>query len=163
VAAALRVARYPAVRAELESLRARTRSAALLPQLSLRASHSTDQTLRLTPTLDAPDRFSQSGGAGVVLEARLSWQLDRLIYDKDELSVLRIGAERANAAGKLVAEVLAQIFAWNRAMRRQREPGLDDEAREEAQVAALEAELRLDVLTDGWFGERARSRWRSER
>jgi hypothetical protein len=153
VAAALRHARFRSVREQLESLRARARSSALLPELSFRASHSTDQSLRLTPTLDEPDRYTQSGGAGVVLEGRLGWQLDRVLYDRDELSVLRVEAERASAAGKLAREVLDALFAWHRAESRKGDPSLEPEAREAAAVAALEAEITLDVLTGGWFTE----------
>src|SRR5690349_18079499 len=80
VARALEVAGHPGARRGLASLSSRVRTAALLPQLTVRALRTTDQALRLSPTLDEPDRYSESGGAGLWLEARLTWQLDRLVY-----------------------------------------------------------------------------------
>lgn len=151
VRAALRAGGFPERWALLGSLSARAKSAALLPDLSLRVARSTDQSLRLSPTLDDPARYSEAGGAGVTLEARATWHLDRLLFDGQELAVERLRSERAEAAGKLCGRVLDLLFTWQRAVARDEDPGLSDDERREALLRRIEAEVRLDVLTQGWF------------
>lgn len=153
---ALRAARFPERRVELSSLSSRARSAAVLPEVWLRASRSTDQSLRLTPTLDDPARYSEAGGAGVWLEARLVWHLDRLVFDRDELSVARLASEQRDAAAKLSARVLGALFDWQRARATEEDPAALPDDRDAAFFKRTEAEILLDVLTAGWFGRQLR-------
>lgn len=149
---ALVVAGYGATGRRLDSLSARARSSATLPEVRLRAARSTDETLRLAPTTTDPYRYTQAGGASLWFEARLSWRLDRLVFAKEELAVERLRRERDQARMALVQKVLAALFTWQRAELRRADPELPPEERALAAVDALEAELTLDVLTDGWFG-----------
>src|SRR6185436_1363756 len=95
VAAALRAAGNAETRRALASMAARTRSAALLPELSVRAARSTDDSLRLSPTVDDPYRYTALGGAGTWLDARLAWHFDRLLFDRDEIAVERLRREHS--------------------------------------------------------------------
>lgn len=61
------------------------------------------------------------------------------------------------ARAALARQVLAALVAWQRAALRSADPDADDAGRAEALVAAVEAEITLDLLTDGWFTGRVRS------
>jgi hypothetical protein len=157
IAAALRASGYPEARRDLASMATRARTSAALPELWLRASRSTDQSLRLSPTVDDPAHYSELGGAGVLLEARLIWHLDRLAFDRDELSVERLKNDRADAAAKLSQRVLETLFAWQKASLLAEDPNTLPEDRDAAVLKKLETEVTLDVLTAGWFGMRGGS------
>ncbi|HEX3854782.1 MAG TPA: hypothetical protein VHW01_27665, partial [Polyangiaceae bacterium] len=77
---ALVSAGYIDARTRLTSLSGRSRSSAALPELRLRATRTTGQTLRLTPTTDDPYRYSTAGASELAFEARLTWHLDRLVF-----------------------------------------------------------------------------------
>jgi hypothetical protein len=104
--------------------------------------------------VDDPAHYSELGGAGVLLEARLIWHLDRLAFDRDELSVERLKVDRAEAAAKLSQRVLETLFAWQKASLVAEDPNALPEDRDAAALGKLEAEVTLDVLTAGWFGTR---------
>ena len=123
----------------------------LAPELSLRALRSMTDSLSLTPTADDPSHYSLLGGAGLVLEARLAWHLDRLIYGHDEVIVARLRDARSDAAERLAARVLSVLFAWQRSGLRASDTTLLADERDEAALAHAEAEVTLDVLTGGWF------------
>lgn len=142
----------------LDSLAARSRSAAALPALWLRAARSTDTSLRLSPTLSDPERYTETGGADLWLEAKLSWDLDRLLFSADELAVERLRHQRAEDRARLVVRVLDALFSWHRARVEALRSELLPEEHLEALLQQMEAELTLDVLTDGWFSEQARAR-----
>ena len=150
---ALRAAGFPEWRARLYSLTSRARSSAILPTLRLRAARTTDESLRLTPTIDDPYRYTQAGGASLLFEARLDWKLDRLIFADEELGVERLQNDRANAEARLADRVLKLLVAWQRARLRVGDTSLEPERRALAALEALEAEIHLDLLTDGWFSE----------
>jgi hypothetical protein len=148
---ALHAAGFPAGRARLQSLKNRARSSAILPTLRLRAARTTDESLRLTPTLDDPYRYTQAGGTSLLFEARLDWKLDRLIFADEELGVERLQNDRANAQARLVDRVLKLLVEWQRARVRAGDVSLEPEQRARASLEALEAEIYLDLLTNGWF------------
>jgi hypothetical protein len=150
---ALRTAGFPESRARLYSLKSRARSSAILPTLRLRAARTTDESLRLTPTIDDPYRYTQAGGASLLFEARLDWKLDRLVFADEELGVERLQNDRANAEARLADRVLKLLVAWQRGRLRAADPSLEPEQRALAGLEALEAEIYLDLLTDGWFSE----------
>jgi hypothetical protein len=150
---ALRAAGFPARRARLDSLLNRARSSALLPTLRLRAARTTDESLRLTPTIDDPYRYTQAGGASMLFEARLDWKLDRLLFADEELGIERLESDRVNAEARLADRVLKLLVVWQRGRLRAADASLEPEQRALAGLEALEAEIHLDLLTEGWFGE----------
>ena len=161
---ATRVAGLPLNTRRLDALSTRSRASAALPELKLRAAHSTDRSARYAPTLADPTRFTESGAAGLTLEARISWKLDRLLYASDELSIERIRQQRDAAAIKLTEQVLAHLFSWQRAQVELDRLGWDATFEAEANSEALsqrrEARIHLDILTDGWFGDALRHAFR---
>lgn len=135
----------------LDAMSRRARWSAALPEVTLRGGRTTDETLRLTPTSEEPFRYTQGGSATLVLEGRVRWQLDRLAFASEEIQIERLRAERRKARAELVREVVGELVKWGRARRALADDSLDDERRSAAELALLEAELRLDALTGGWF------------
>ena len=154
VAAAFRAAGSSAVREHIASMAARSRSSALLPDLSVRAARSTDDSLRSSPTLDDPYRYLSAGGAGLWIEARVTWRFDRLLFDRDEVAIERLRREYSSDLARLAAKVLDVLFTWQRASVRAEDPKASAEELEQATLARAEAEATLDLLTAGWFAER---------
>jgi hypothetical protein len=139
----------------LDGAAARARTSAALPELRLRAARSRDEALRLTPTTEDPYRFSLAGGTGTLLEAQATFRLNRLVFADEEVPLERVRLERERMNERLEARVTAAVVAWHRALSRER-AARDAEERGRASLARVDAEIALDVLTDGWFGGRVR-------
>ena len=147
------LAGHRAARVRLDGLVSRARAAAALPELRLRAARVTDESVRLSPTLDDPYRHTQAGGTNLLFEARATWKLDRLLFADEELAVERLRGEQARARGALAERVLKALFSWQRAELAARSPKADADERAKSRLLALEAELTLDMLTGGWFSD----------
>jgi hypothetical protein len=155
VRAALRYAHLADPEARVESIASRARTAALLPELRLRASRLIDESENLTPTEYDPTHRTASGGTSLWLEARATWRLDRLVFADEEVPLERVLRDRAEAQAKLATHVLSLLFAWQRSLGRAADPDRAPEERGTATLEAIEAEVTLDVVTNGWF-----TRWR---
>jgi hypothetical protein len=153
VRAALRAHDVALNRSELEGLGRRARFSAVLPELRLRVVGSNDQSQRLTPTIEDPERYTITGGNDLLLEASATWKLNRLVFADEEIAVERLVLEREKSVEKLSERVVERLFDWHRAFSRaaNAEPGSKAHGRFE--LERLEAEVELDVLTGGWFGE----------
>jgi hypothetical protein len=145
----------------LDSIVARARWSAVLPETRLRATKFDDQRLYTETTSDA-NRLRDSAGANLGLEARLTWRFDRLLYADDEPSFERMRLERHDTRARIAGRVLEALFHWHRALlelryaqaasREAREPpGQPSRDEVEAALRMMEAEATLDVLTAGWF------------
>jgi hypothetical protein len=138
--------------ARVESMISRARWSALLPETRLRAIRLLDERASSDVALSTDQqRLYDSASAGMSLEARLTWRLDRLIFADEEPSIERIRMDRHDARMRLAAKVLEALFQWQRAW--VEADGSPRGSREEleAVVKAVEAEAALDVLTAGWF------------
>jgi hypothetical protein len=151
VRAALRVRGELLAGDRLDGLAARSRASAALPELTLRAVRSTDESLRLSPSGTYVNDYTQTGGAGLLLEARATWKLDRLVFADEELRVERLRAQRERLADRVVAAVLKQLVTWQRARLHLLDPDLTPEEQLRLEVEQVEAESSLDVLTEGLF------------
>lgn len=149
--AASRSSQSQALDRRIASMATRSRWAASLPDVKLRAGTSLDESLRLTPTLTDPARFTQTGETDLWLEANLTWRLGRAAFHEAEIRIenMREGARKARRQRR--QQVLELLVEWQRQRDRRRSRWLTDEDREGAALAALAAQLRLDALTDGWF------------
>lgn len=145
----------------LDSIIARARWSAILPETRLRAIRYEDQRLYTDASADS-SRLRDTAGANVGLEARLTWRFDRLLYADDEPSFERMRLERHDARARIAARVLEALFHWHRAWldvrwaqaasREAHEaPGRPTRDEIEAGLRMMEAEATLDVLTGGWF------------
>jgi hypothetical protein len=150
VTRALRVARISDMRS-LDSLAARARASAALPELRLRGARSIDDSVRWSPTVADPYQTTRTGGVDWLIEARLAWRFDRLVFDDAEIQVERLRDQRREAQARLIERVLEALIAWHKARLGQRDPLLGEDELMLFVLQELEASARLDVLTRGWF------------
>jgi hypothetical protein len=159
VAEALRVQGGGVELRRLDGMAARSRASAGLPEVRLGAGTSRDESLRLTPTLADPARFTRDGGRDLWLEARLTWRLDGAIFARDEIAIMRLRAQQREEAARLTRGVLEALVAFERARLRLASTSAPPEEREAAVLVHFGAVAELDVLTDGWFSRQlARAR-----
>lgn len=140
---------------DLDGAGARARWSALLPEVRVRAARSRDDSLHLQPTLDDPYRYSTIGGDGLLMEAQLTFRLNRLVFADEEVALERLRIARERSGDDRTERVLSRLARWHRALSRERSLP-DDRARGVAELERLDAQMQLDVLTGGWFGERVR-------
>ena len=158
VAEALRVHGSAAELRRLDTMVSRSRAAASLPEVRLGAGTASDESLRLTPTVADPARFTRDGGRDVWLEARLTWRLDSAIFARDEIAIMRLRAQRQEESSRLAHDVLEALVEWRKAQLVQHSPLALPEERDAASIRQFGAVARLDVFTDGWFS-RYLERW----
>lgn len=151
VTAALRVLGSGAELRRLDSMATRSRASASLPEVRLGAGTSRDESLRLTPTLADPARFTRDGGRDLWFEARLAWRLDGALFSKEEIAIERLKAEHRQERARVTREVLEALLDWQRAGVALRTEHLLPEERDAALVKGLAAVARLDIATGGWF------------
>jgi hypothetical protein len=130
----------------------RARSSAALPEVRLRAVRSIDESGRLTLTEADPYHYTEAGGATSLLEARLTFRLDRLLFADDEVSLERVRIDRSELRSRTAAKVLQTLFEWQRAYALLQDPALSTDEHFAALLREIEAGAVLDVMTDGWFG-----------
>ncbi|HRI63579.1 MAG TPA: hypothetical protein PK156_05060 [Polyangium sp.] len=158
IAAALEHAGLEQSTSRVDRLAARARTSAVLPELRLRVTRQLDDSQVLSPTEYDPDRVTATVKASWWFEARATFKLDKLVFADEEVALERMREDRLEAAKKLRERVLETLFAWQRALRTRDEPTVEPDAQMKAALAAIEAEVTLDVLTGGWF-----TRWKVAR
>jgi hypothetical protein len=144
--------------ARIDAIVARSRASALLPETRMRAMRLLTDSARATTlaTTDGTNTYD-AAGANLVLELRLTWRLDRLVFAGDEPALERLRLERQDARARLATRTLEVLFAWQRARIDLAQTVEGSRERVEADLRVAEAEATLDVLTGGWFSQRAES------
>jgi hypothetical protein len=132
------------------SMRRRARLAAALPTLSLKAARQTDWDEA------SGDRADVVGDVGqeVVLEARATWRLDRLVFDGAELRTVALGQQRARARAALASETTS-LYYKRRALQVDQlwHPPETIEEQIKDELALEELTAQLDALTGGWWSD----------
>ena len=137
----------------LDGVAARARSSAALPELRLRGVRTLGETGRLSLTsADDPSQYVGSGAATSVLEARLTFRLDRLLFADEELAVERARLDRTELRARTTAKVLDALFAWQKAYALLQDSALSADERFSAVLREAESSAILDIMTSGWFG-----------
>jgi hypothetical protein len=156
VAAALRASGLGVDDSLIDALLTRARESAWLPETRMRAMRLVADSSRAT-TLATTDGTSyyDTLGTHLVLELRLTWRFDRLVYAGDEPSIERTRLERQAARARLTERTLEVLFAWQRALVEKEGLPAGSEEETEKRLRAAEARATLDVLTDGWFSRRS--------
>jgi hypothetical protein len=155
VAAALRASGLGMDDTRLDALVARARASAWLPEARMRAMRLiTDAARAATLATTDGTNYYETVGAHLVLELRLTWRLDRLLYAGDEPALERARLERHDARSRLAVRTLDALFAWQRAVVDIKEALVGSREEGQAWLRASEAQATLDVLTDGWFSKR---------
>jgi hypothetical protein len=131
---------------------ARARSSAALPEARFRAMRVflLDGSEPSIVPIDVSSYATTA--ATLLLEGRLTWRLDRLLFAEEEPSLERLRIDREEARGKVAGKVLDALFQWQRAWLAlyALKPGTREAT--DATMRLVEAEAGLDVLTGGWFG-----------
>jgi hypothetical protein len=155
VSAALQTSGLGVDDARIDALVSRARASAWLPETRMRAMRLWDTANNAT-TLASTDtaNFYDAVGANLVLELRLTWRLDRLIYAGDEGTLERVRLERLDARTRLATRTLEVLFTWERATLEARQAAVGSPEELGARLRASEAQATLDVLTGGWFSSR---------
>ena len=109
---------------------------------------------RSTATTTDTASFYDSIGANLVLELRLTWRFERLLYSGDEPTIERVRLERQDARSRVATHVLEVLFAWQRARVAENDAPPSSRELEEARLRQAEEVATLDVLTGGWFSAR---------
>ena len=142
----------------VEELATRARWSALLPRLRLRATRLLDESSSLSPTSYDPDRVTTRGGASLWLEARGTWDLDRLVFATEEVSVERLRQALIAEQRSLDEQVVEQLYRWQGAIYRARDPLAAPERCLQDWLLEQQLEASLDLLTGGWFARWLRPR-----
>ena len=155
VAAALRTAGIGVDDRSLDALVSRARASAWLPETRMRAMRLwADANHVTTAATSDTASFYDSIGANLVLELRLTWRFERLLYSGDEPTIERVRLERQDARSRVATHVLEVLFAWQRARVAENDAPPASRELEEAQLREAEEVATLDVLTGGWFSAR---------
>jgi hypothetical protein len=138
--------------AHIEAIIARARASGVLPEARFRAMRVFLLDGSQTTVVPIDTSTYGSAGATLVLEGRLTWRLDRLLYSDDEPSLERMRLDQEEARGKVAGRVLEALFQWQRAWLsvHKATPGSREET--DATMRLIESEAGLDVMTGGWFG-----------
>jgi hypothetical protein len=158
VSAALQTSGLGVDDARIDALVSRARASAWLPETRMRAMRLWDSANNAT-TLATTDtaNFYDAVGANLVLELRLTWRLDRLLYAGDEGTLERVRLERLDARTRLATRTLEVLFTWERATLEARQATSGSPEEQSARLRASEAQATLDVMTAGWFSARTLS------
>jgi len=152
VAAAWRTSGLGVDDARIEDIVSRSRVSAWLPETRVRAMRLWDDAAHTT-TVTSTDGTTlyDAIGANLVLELRLTWRLDRLVYAGDEPTLERVRLERQEARSRMATRTLEALFAWQRASAEVAEAVAGSHEELAAHLRLAEAMATLDVLTGGWF------------
>jgi hypothetical protein len=155
VDAALRASGLAEGEAQLEELVSRARSSAWLPETRMRAMRLWDDTSRTTLLASTnTTNLYDALAASFVLELRLTWRFDRLLYAGDEPTLERVRLELQAARSHLATRTLEALFAWERARVQALQAVEGSPEAVESNLRGAEARATLDVLTGGWFSTR---------
>ncbi|MEZ4426226.1 MAG: hypothetical protein R3A51_00890 [Nannocystaceae bacterium] len=114
----------------------RSRAAAVLPSLRAEFDVDSDQGWKLDQEAGAADELSQDLGAGRSLRLQATWELDRLIFNADELRAARAAVDLERERERVLLEVTRLYFERLQLL-------LETEAAPASDPASLARALRL--------------------
>jgi competence ComEA-like helix-hairpin-helix protein len=138
----------------VDGWRWRVRTNALLPQVRSYVIGDIDRDIRTRTNLDATDAVVETtdNDNSVRLALQATWDLDRLVFDRNELGVWRETMRMANLRDRVVDEVTRRYYERRRLqidIKLAPPTELADRVRKELRIQELTADL--DALTGGWF------------
>jgi hypothetical protein len=137
--------------ARIDSMVARARASAALPETRLRAMKVVADSSKLG-VIPTDSSTYDIAGANLYLEGRLTWRLDRLLYADDEPTLEKTRLDRQDARERIAGRVVDSLFQWQRALIAERGALVGSKEASDASLRLAEAEAALDILTGGWFG-----------
>ncbi len=120
----------------------RARTAGLLPSMTLRVMRGIGATSALTAALPASDRYSSDDS--LVIDVRARFDLDRLLFDRAEVTLERLEMARADRREAIEREVIEQLAILARAAATPVDPAHPSV---ESQIATARARARLEAMT----------------
>ena len=88
----------------------RARAAAALPTVQAELGLRSDKGWQLDQAAGDGDELSQDLGAGKLVQVRATWELDRLIFNVDELRAARAALDVADTRERLLVRVTQLYF-----------------------------------------------------
>lgn len=148
----------------VDSWRVRSRVAGIAPRFTATGQGTLDNDERKVTNLDAAqseiESTTDSNTGRLTLGAR--WDLDRLIFDSEELSVAREAVRTSNLRDRVLEEVTRRFFERRRLqvdLELAPPTDLSDRVRKELRLQELTADI--DAFTGGWFSEKLEKAGRS--
>jgi hypothetical protein len=136
----------------LSSLTRRSRWSGLVPELRVRGVYGFDRTVSQQDSSGIyPGDLTTRGGHDSLIEGRLSFRLDRLVYGDQEGALNQRRREIRLHEEKRKRDALAALSAWLDARRRRAHPELEADQLFKLLHEEQEALLSLYIMSDGWF------------
>lgn len=148
---------YDAALRRIQSAGSRARWSGLLPELRLRGVSGIDRMRQLDLTGLVPDEQRTRDGADSLIEARLTFHVERLLFSGEEAALERARSAVSVARAKLEAEIAEQLalFVWAHGVLAQGSGGDEESAADDDRakrwLVRERARVKLFVLTGGWF------------
>ncbi len=126
-------------------LGSRARVAGLLPSLSVRVMRGLGASTAATIALPSTDRFASDDS--LVIDVRAQFDLDRLVFDRSEVTLERIETVRAERRDALEREIIDALALLTRAQAVLASPNVSPADAAEAQIVTARAQARVEALT----------------
>lgn len=137
---------------DIASLARRSRWSGLVPELRVRGVYGFDRTVSQEGSSGIyPGDLTTRGGRDSLLEGRLSFRLDRLVYGEQEGSLYQRRRELRLGEEKRKREATDALASWLDARRRCVDPDLSPDDVAEAIHEEQSALLTLHLMSEGWF------------
>jgi competence ComEA-like helix-hairpin-helix protein len=139
----------------IDSWRLRARTNALAPRLSTAAQGTVNNDLRTVTQTGEADIESKTDDSGGRLTIQATWELDRLVFEPQEMAVAREGVRVANLRDRILDEVTRRYFERRRLqvdLELSPPTDLGDRIKKELRLQELTADI--DAATGGWFSQK---------
>ncbi len=146
----------------IDSWATRARTNALAPQFQARGWGEERNDIRTVSQTGENDIISDTDRSAGRLQLQATWDLDRLIFEPQEMSVAREGVRIANLRDRVTDEVTRRYFERRRLqidVELSPPNDLADRVKKELRLQELTADI--DAATGGWFGEKLKHGGRS--
>ena len=146
----------------IDSWRIRARTNALAPRLTTGAQGTVNRDLRTVTQSGEADIESKDDDNGGRLTVAATWELDRLIFEPQEMAVARESVRQANLRDRVLDEVTRRYFERRRLqvdLELSPPRDLADSVKKELRLQELTADV--DAATGGWFSEKLKAAGRS--
>ena len=154
IAAVVRAAQFAMAHSPTASMASRARAAGWIPTVGLSARRGQAVDLSSSAALASEQGLRLSTGDDLSLTASLSFELDRLLFRREEIGIVREArAERAGRTDRI--REIVRLYFVRRRLQLERDLGVGDPAAQALGIA--EAEALLDAFTNGVFGRMLRT------
>lgn len=146
----------------VDSWRFRSRTNALAPRLRTGAQGTFNRDLRTVVQVGENDTEFKNDDNGGRLIVDATWELDRLIFEPQEMNVAREAVRMANTRDRVLDDVTRRYFERRRLqidIELSPPKDLADRVKKELRLQELTADM--DAATGGWFGDKLKDAGRA--